>query len=253
MRLSIFAIAVVALAAVCFADDDNTCKAELEYSDGTKYTFDLSGLQHPSGKEDMVARDSSNENTYYINICGQVSTQSQAECRGASVCQHSLSGDYKNAGTLSSQKFKVDDDDKPGEGIVVYYGGGDACSGNDIRQSSIYIECDAKADDPIFSAVEEVKHCSYKIKVSSKYGCGKKSGSGGGGGDTAALVILLILIFGFILYFGLGVLYQKKVKGAESGRDLIIHNEFWCALPGLVKDGVLFITHGCKKGDYVSV
>ena len=56
-----------------------------------------------------------------------------------------------------------------------------------------------------------------------------------------------------VLYFGLGAVYQWKFKEAQTFPDFIIHREFWFAIPGLVKDGALFIAHGFKKGDYTSI
>jgi len=213
------------------------------------WKFDMTGLRHAKGQQDLVARD--DYNTYYINVGGEVSEASQAECAGASVCQLTMMGDHKNAGTLSSQTFSAPASDvEPGKGIVVTYSKGDACSSGDNRATSILIQCDPLVEDPIFKPVEESTHCTYAVTMTSKYGCGKKSSSGG---ETFALVLLLILVCGFILYFLVGIIYQKKVKGATGGKELIIHNEFWFSLPGLVKDGVQFIFHCCKKGDYVNV
>ena len=56
-----------------------------------------------------------------------------------------------------------------------------------------------------------------------------------------------------MLYFGLGAVYQWKFNQAQTPVEFIIHREFWFAIPGLVKDGVMFIIHGFKKGDYTSV
>jgi hypothetical protein len=36
------------------------------------------------------------------------------------------------------------------------------------------------------------------------------------------------------------------VRGAE-GKELIPNYEFWKDLPLLIKDGVLFLVHGCKS------
>ena len=63
----------------------------------------------------------------------------------------------------------------------------------------------------------------------------------------------LSLVILIVLYFGLGAVYQWKFKEAQTPKEFIIHNEFWFALPGLIKDGVLFIIHGFKKGDYTSI
>jgi len=245
MRTSLV-IAVALLAWVCLADV--SCTPEIESSDGNTYKFDLSGLKHKVGEQDLVARD--DMNTYYMNICGQVSEASTAECSGAAVCQLTIGGDHNNAGSLNSQSFKENNKVDAGKGITVVYDDGKPCSSGDTRATTIYIECDEDVNEPIFKTVEETTHCSYIIHMISKHGCPTGTSSPG---ETAALVILLILIFGLILYFAIGAFYQKKFKDASTFREYVIHNQFWFSLPLLVKDGVLFIAHGFKKGDYVSV
>ena len=64
---------------------------------------------------------------------------------------------------------------------------------------------------------------------------------------------LCSLIVGIVLFFAGGALYNWKLKGASTIPEFIIFYEFWITLPGLIKDGVLFIAHGFKKGDYVTL
>jgi len=237
------------LAAVCLAQTD--CQPVIEFPDGSSWKYDLTGLWHDAGQPDKISANDEDLNKYFINVCGEVTTANTQECKGASVCQETLADDHNNAGSLKSQTFFASNDTEPGKGIMVKYSNGDKCSNGDPRTTTISITCDPYCDDPLIDMVKEVAHCSYSVHITSKYGCGESVS--GGGGDTAALVILLILIIGFILYFVIGAIYQKKVKDAANLREMIIHNEFWCALPSLVKDGVMFIFHCCKKGDYLSV
>jgi len=245
MRYGLILVAV--LAAVCVADDP--CQPTVTFSDGSVYVFNLTGLSHPAGVPDTIQAYDDTYNTYYINICGQTTTAGDKECKGAAVCQMSAVGDYNNAGQLSSQAVFASNDTEPGQGLIVKYSDGTRCNNGDPRQTTITLVCDPSVD-PLVDMVKEVSHCSYSVYIRSKYACGE---SVSGGGDTVALVILLILVCGFVLYFVVGAVYQKKVKDAANLREMIIHNEFWCSLPYLVKDGVLFIGHGCKKGDYISV
>lgn len=50
-----------------------------------------------------------------------------------------------------------------------------------------------------------------------------------------------------VLYFILGAIYQKQFKDPQTFADYIIHRNFWFSIPGLVKDGCLFIARGFKK------
>jgi len=244
---------VAALAAVCCMAGNDECKPEITSSDGNKYVFDLTSLHHAPGAQDtLVSHDSrpGQNQDYYINICGEVTMASDNQCAGASVCQKTQD-DVINAGSFRTQEFASNKDGEPGKDLIVKYGEGKQCNSGPIRSTTIYFDCDTSALTPHVEPVQEVSGCTYVIHIKTKYACGVRADSVSGGGDTAALVILLILLGVVLLYFGLGVVYQIKVKGASTPREYIIHNEFWCAIPGMIKDGVLFITHGCKKGDYV--
>jgi len=243
-------ILVALLAAVCLADDTGSCSATLTFNDSSVYTFDFSALSHKDGEDDTLTANDDNMNSYFFNLCGQTSTGKDDNCKGASVCQESLAGDYNNAGTTSTQKF-YPDNSMIGKGVFISYTDGTKCSNGDPRQTNISLTCDPNVENPLIDLVQEASHCSYTVHITTKWACGKSAG--GGAGETAALVILLIIICGLVLYFVIGAIYQKKVKDAANLREMIIHNEFWCALPLLIKDGILFICHGFKKGDYISV
>jgi len=239
--------------AVCAAADEDSCIAEVKFDDGSTWTFNLTALGHGQGVPDSLMAYDSTPNTYYINLCGVTTTGADDDCKGAAVCQVGLwAGDYNNAGMFNTRTFSAPNGTEPGKGLMVSFGKGESCSGGDVRATKINLVCDP-AEDPLIDPVEEVSHCSYEITIRTKYACGEKGGSSSSGGDTAALVILLIIICGLVLYFIVGAVYQKKVKDAANFRELIIHNEFWCSLPGLVKDGIMFIFHGCKKGEYITV
>ena len=238
------------LTAVACAAEVN-CKPVVTFPSNKKsYQFDLTPLSHAKGEPDTLHADDDDYNKYWVNFCGTTTE----DCEGDyAVCQVTLSGDHFGCGTAASQKVEPNTESgvEPGKGLVVKYTNGKKCSGGPSRSTTIYLKCDENVESPIFSQVEE-GDCAYTMHVTTKYACGKAGGAGGAG-DTAALVILIILICVVVIYFGGGVIYQKKFKDAQSARELVIHNAFWCALPGMVVDGCKFIAHGCKKGDYVSV
>jgi len=231
------------------------CQPVITTADGKKFQFDLTPLWHAAGEDDKLLANDDNMNKYYMNICGETTTGNTGECKGASVCQESLSGDDNNAGKLSTQTFFAPNDTSydPGKVIGINYTDGTKCSNGDARQTKIIISCDPNVQNPLIDLVLEESHCAYSVHITSLAGCGTAAGGAGDAGEIVALVILLVLICGLILYFVIGAIYQKKVKDAANLREMVIHNEFWCALPSLIKDGVLFIFHCCKKGDYLSV
>jgi len=233
----------------------NECKFNVvSQSDQKTYTYDLSKLNHPAGeKDDLFYRDESG-NYIYMNVCGPSSEKCKS---GSAVCMRTATYDYTSLGVVDTQQADDAPELEPGTGLQITYSNGDDCILGSY-QSVITFQCDKTQDGEITEV--DAGECWYRMTVLSKYACAIDSPASGGSedsktdpGETVALVILIILLVAVVLYFGLGVIYQKKFKDASTPSEYIIHNQFWCSLPLLVKDGVLFIGHGCKKGDYVSI
>lgn len=55
-----------------------------------------------------------------------------------------------------------------------------------------------------------------------------------------------------ILYFVAGIAYNK-FKLQKSGLDVVPQYTFWISIPGLVKDGVMFVVERFKRNNYQSV
>jgi len=231
------------------------CKPKIVSSDGKTYYYDLHRLSHPAGEKDSLSIRDDEGDYIYVNICGP-SSEKCSPSGSSAVCMRTADYTYVSLGKVESQEFTESVDVKPGGGLQVTYSNGDDCDfGN--YQTVITLICDQTQDGTI-SEVDEGE-CWYKMNILSKYACGQENkpddsdASGGGGGEVAATVILIILLCGIVVYFAVGAVCQKKKNDASSFREYVIHNEFWFSLPFLVKDGVLFIFHGFKKGDYVSV
>jgi len=80
--------------------------------------------------------------------------------------------------------------------------------------------------------------------------------TGGPGGDITAPgtvpsglspgdVMLIIFFCGFGVYFIIGILVKRFHMG-ETGAQMIPNVEFWSGLPGLVKDGFMFLINKCR-------
>ncbi|XP_057660435.1 cation-dependent mannose-6-phosphate receptor-like [Diorhabda carinulata] len=80
-----------------------------------------------------------------------------------------------------------------------------------------------------------------KLLLSSPTLCIKTEHHGMSGGST----FLLILFIGLVIYFVGGALVLYFIRGAR-GAELIPNVDFWTNLPGLVKDGLIFLLSGCK-------
>jgi len=245
---TLFVVAAVVLAVV--AQD---CKPVINWDNGNKYSYDLSVLHHDPMNPHMAYDE--DFNYYFINFCGAT----DSGCTdGSAVCQRANNYNYYSCGAASTASYSQPDDKtfSAGSALSVTYTGGDTYTSGQPRQSTVTVICDPDETGPEgdWISVTEDEN-AYFLFVEHASGCGTLAGSSGGSsGDKAALAILLILIFGFILYFVIGWILNKFVFHKEgSFFELLPQYLFWVSLPGLLKDGCLFIGHGFKKGDYVSV
>eukprot|EP01060_Flectonema_neradi_P037069 TRINITY_DN7363_c0_g2_i3.p1 TRINITY_DN7363_c0_g2~~TRINITY_DN7363_c0_g2_i3.p1 ORF type:complete len:283 (+),score=55.07 TRINITY_DN7363_c0_g2_i3:108-956(+) len=82
---------------------------------------------------------------------------------------------------------------------------------------------------------------SYTAAFVSPYACpGHGSGGGGGGGCGFSCAFLLIFFLGGFVYLVSFMAYNYKFKELR-GRELLPHQEFWKSIPGLCKDGAIFL------------
>jgi len=229
------------------------------------YEFDLSSLHH----DDTTYVDSlwyrTDDNViYYVNFCGQ--TASACENPDTSVCIRYPDGeDYKyvGGGKTSTQKISIAEapDQSPSSSVTVTYTDGESCgSGN--HKTKIFVNCQQTANPGYFYNIDQPNECDATLYMWAAAGCGKdvpyvepsdEGSSGTDGGEVAAIVILVLLLVAVVAYFVIGGFYNYKFKEARTVPELIIHKDFWISIPFLVKDGVMFIAHGFKKGDYVAV
>lgn len=252
------------------------------------YKYDLSRLSHGSGQSDVLYYRTTTGAYFYVNFCAP----SSSACDGDdnSVCIRTADYDFFGSGKVccafrfslslfpppisispnpasqtSTQVISKTDlsGQGVGQGVVVSYSDGDGCTGGK-RSAKIYVSCSASADPGFFYKVEEGT-CNSVLYMWSASGCGKEvpyegsgaegsgSGSKKGGGIGAGGIILILLCVGVVVYLVGGAIFQWKVRGATTPKEMVPNREFWASIPSLVKDGVLFITHGFKKGDYVSI
>lgn len=255
MRTVLFVAAVVAAVALLVEAVDVDCNITLiDKKNKHAYNFDMTQLHH----NDSVYVDSfwyrtPENNIYYINFCGQVA--SACDQPDTSVCLRVPKGDdfdYLSAGKTSTQEVSLSEDGSPQNSCVVTYSQGAACKSGTYT-THIVVSCQVDADPGFMYDINETDECAPTLFMYSSSGCGVDVPYSSDAGEIFALVLLLIIIFGLILYFAIGAFYQWKFNGAQSASDFVIHKDFWFSLPFLVKDGVMFIFHGCKSGDYVSV
>jgi hypothetical protein len=194
--------------------------------------------------------------TFFINICGPTTTECNPQ---QAICQKFYGSTY-GYGSHHNQRFRpinltgytID------QGITIEYRDGGSCSGG-MRGSIIHVVCHSEGSPQVTSGTVSMDDCTGFFTIKAAAGCGKKvkyeptSSEDVGGGIGAGGIILILLCVGVVVYLVAGGLFNWKMRGATTVVEAIPQYEFWRSVPGLVKDGVLFIAHGFKKGDYVSV
>eukprot|EP01116_Phalansterium_solitarium_P011763 TRINITY_DN27539_c0_g1_i1.p1 TRINITY_DN27539_c0_g1~~TRINITY_DN27539_c0_g1_i1.p1 ORF type:complete len:238 (-),score=26.74 TRINITY_DN27539_c0_g1_i1:219-932(-) len=213
--------------------------------------FDLSKLENDV--QDYRQSMGLGGQAYYLNACRSVVT---AACKTANcaACQ-TWSGGQACLGVTTSSTFTTN-----GNSLSLAFGGGD-----DGRSMLINFSCDKTAGTgtPVFNT--ETASKQYVFDWSSQYACAgaptpspsPPSGSPGSkqaGGISGGTIFLIVILCSTVVYLGAGVAWNYRRQ--ETGVRLIPQVEFWTSIPGLVKDGALFIVakiRGGGGGSYQSV
>jgi len=219
------------------------------------YFYDLSSLWHEVEMSDELYYRDGYGNIAYVNICGVTTTA----CNPVqAVCERTALRELVGFGSLHTQRIHAINltGHSLAKGVTVTYSEGSVCStGGQRGQSVIHIVCGA-GEPGVTEMTTSADGCTLTLKIVAPAGCGVEVPyvkPAGGSGASAGTVILILILVGAVLYVGVGCVVNWKFRGATTPREIFPNTEFWLALPALVKDGVLFIAHGFKKGDYVTV
>jgi len=80
----------------------------------------------------------------------------------------------------------------------------------------------------------------FNVSIGSGGGGGGGSGSSSSSGMSGGSVFIIIVVVVSAVYVIIGCAYNRVKKGTTGMRESCPQNEFWCDLPGLMKDGFLF-------------
>lgn len=219
------------------------------------HTWDMSGLIKSGNEQPWSVTDG--PYTYMFNVCGRL-TGSACTASGGSAYQ-AITGPPLSqcimTGNYGQNTWKLLDIGNPGAGIVLTYGGGDACGGRP-RETVIQFKCDKNAIPgyPLSAREQLPPGCSYLIEFQTAYACldappppSKDGGIGGG------WIFFIIYTVGFTVYCIVGIIIKIQRYNAR-GSDIIPNKGFWSELPSLVKDGVKFaiekLKSCCGRGSY---
>jgi len=183
----------------------------------------------------------------WINVCRP--TLSNVCGATAIACQQWNPSDPVNGkasmGAATSQQYE-----SATNGVILQYNGGD---GSPARETEIDFICDPNAGigQPAYKSEGPTHH--YVFTWNTAYACPVGS-TGSKGGLSVGSILLIVLLVLVVVYLIGGILFNK-FRRQLGGIELIPNVTFWSSIPGLVKDGVLFIVNKVKgvRGGYSQV
>jgi len=105
------------------------------------------------------------------------------------------------------------------------------------------------AGNPTFEVETPSKF--YNFQWITTYACPTNRpppGPPGSGGLSGGGIFLILVFCLLAVYVAAGITYNVVMKKA-TGKEIIPNVEFWLSIPGLTKDGVMFIVNStCRRG-----
>ncbi|XP_018301754.1 uncharacterized protein [Mycetomoellerius zeteki] len=175
---------------------------------------------HPCANVNMTIENNVNCSTGNVSLC---------------LLQDSVNKTVLITGTIEETKMKLSDTGK----FPIF-----EIHHNNIKMI-INILCftDEKTNFILDSDPTNVK--TYYFKLISKYGCSLQREIGL---STGSLLVILFFVSVGVYFIG-GIIVLKALRGA-TGWEMVPNHDFWCKLPSLVRDGVVFTFNCCRADSY---
>ncbi|XP_011336396.1 cation-dependent mannose-6-phosphate receptor [Ooceraea biroi] len=93
--------------------------------------------------------------------------------------------------------------------------------------------------------IESFNAKEYFFHLSSPYACKIEPQKGL---STGSVLVILFFTFAGIYFIG-GAIALKTLRGA-TGWEMLPNHDFWCELPSLVRDGIVFTFNCCRADSY---
>jgi len=225
---------------------------------GKTAKYDLMGLYNAIKGASQSTTDDK-RNTYYYIPCKSVAT-TEPNCKDfpydfiPAICQkdgRTPTPGWHGLGSLNSSTFGIRSNGDATSGFILSFPIGGEPSPPPVRKTDIEFICDPSGSEGIFTPAPDAESPThdYHLQWTTKYACptsdgdgdgGDGGGDGGGSKVSGGWIFIIILAGSAFIYLVAGVAVKKFVFHAE-GIELIPNAMFWIALPGLVKDGNLFV------------
>eukprot|EP00300_Choanocystis_sp_HF-7_P028416 c34015_g1_i1.p1 GENE.c34015_g1_i1~~c34015_g1_i1.p1 ORF type:complete len:304 (-),score=36.48 c34015_g1_i1:46-843(-) len=214
----------------------------------------LSTWNSPNGYTFSSALSGANPTKFLAYLCTQASknapkcsTKSPSPASNVALCMETSSSSTTEIGGWPSKVSTTS------AGLVFTSSKGEKCSSGD-NYATVTIRCDNSLAangitmDPTYTYATST--CTWSFTGSSKDVCAlfpspPPPGGGGGGhskkkGLSVGSILLILLLVCSVVYLVAGMAFQFQFRQAR-GLDLIPNRAFWTMLPGLIKDGFLFV------------
>lgn len=190
----------------------------------SRTTIDFSNYAGEKYAHPMFPKvNSTKDGSYAYDPCVPIATL--PGCDNAAVCETTSSRTNQSLGDLTSAKYKGDPLEKT---LSVVYT--DKASS---RTAEVELRC-----GPLKLLLRSKDGLKYIFTMNSPNLCVTSGLSPGS--------ILLIIFFVLVLIYIIGgMLYLRFAHGAR-GKEQIPNYDFWEDFPLLVRDGVVFVSKGCK-------
>ncbi|KAK6165703.1 hypothetical protein SNE40_022581 [Patella caerulea] len=206
---------------------------------------DLSPLTDTSGKAKFADVTATTGDGFSWNPCVDFTEKAETNCVNVAACQIQKGGDktrYFALGDQNSAVFQINDK----KNLEVTY-----TSKPDPtlpRIAIVELVCDESQEGTLTATGESGPASGkYLMSLTSKYACAKKPEPGSSSTTlTVGSIVLIVFLVLVIVYVIVGVSVNKFARHA-TGKEVVPNYTFWTALPGLIKDGVLFIFSICRR------
>lgn len=196
-------------------------------------TYDLRNMVKGKTEPFFRTKGESANVTYYYDPCRAFSLDEDT-CFNVAICRvenQTTSSTYENLGTFKNMVYNYDG--SAGDLLTLEYPT-DVSMGN----TEVVLECNENYEDPEFQVGQ--KHGDrYTFIIFSSFMCDQPVQPTSSGISFGTFLCITVPIV-FFCYFAFGFLYLFFVKH-ESWQNAVPHHQFWFSLPGLIKDGALFV------------
>ncbi|XP_052809870.1 uncharacterized protein LOC128238228 [Mya arenaria] len=223
----------------CYPKGDATCSCDFSDGSGTLDFTSLGGKNSQPRFKDIQQEGATDLFSY--SPCGGFE---EGRCQNAAVCM-TTEGQQQQIGDNGKAMYGYDDSS---DSVVIAY----TSKSSVLSISEVTMKCDPNVCVPQFVpqgqrsvgdyrfTLTTVCACPNMCTASGPTNCNSSSGSAGSIGPGLIVIIAFASIA--LVYVIMGVTYGR-LKNNARGTDLIPNKTFWTSLPGLAKDGVLFIVN----------